>query len=165
MSVTNIKSQSNNTVTSKTKKKANSLTPKQLHFVRCIAQGMTQADSYREAYNSKNMSNQNIYEEASRLMANPKISTRVATLIASKEAAITRSTVGLRKKVLDKLEDFMDSADKEDGNKIRAAELLGKSIGLFKEVIEDNRDKQRTPEELTAILEAKLLKLQDTTKH
>ena len=29
------------------------LTPKQAHFARCVAGGMTQADAYREAYDPK----------------------------------------------------------------------------------------------------------------
>lgn len=152
--------------TKKSTRKTTVLTPKQLHFCRCQANGMTQADSYRESYNAKNMTNESIYQEACRLAKNPKIKSRVDYLIAQKEAALIRSSVGLKAKVLDKLEEFMEQATTSDGNKIRATELLGKSIGLFKDVVEDNREIQRTPEELTALLQAKLERLQsDKTTH
>ena len=108
------------------------------------------------------MTKKTINELACRLDANVKIKTRIDYLIGQKEAALIRSSVGLKTKVLSKLESFMDSATTADGNKIRAAELLGKSVGLFKDVIEDNRDKPRSTDELTAILEAKLAKLSDS---
>ena len=132
------------------------LTPKQLHFARCIASGMSQTDAYKEAYNSSNMKVQTIYEQASRLANDSMIAARVDSLVRLKEQAVVRSTVGLRSKVLTKLEGFMDTATVQDGNRIRATELLGKSIGLFKDVIEDNRDNDKTPEQLTALLEQKL---------
>ena len=136
------------------------LTTKQLLFCRCLANGMIKVDSYKEAYSTKNMKTQTIYEEGSRLSKNPVVSARVDHLISMKEQALTRSAVSLKSKVLAKLEAFMDSATTADGNKIRAAELLGKSVGLFKEVIEDNRDLSKTPEQLSALLEEKLLALE-----
>lgn len=147
------------------KGKTKVLTPKQLHFCRCIANGMTQADSYRESYNASNMNQQTIYEEASRLAKRPDIATRVKTLISQKEQALVRSTVGLKSKVLDRLEEFSRTATNQDGNRIRATELLGKSIGLFKDVIIDDKTDIKTAEELTTILQAKLEKLQSKTTH
>lgn len=123
------------------------------------------SDSYREAYNAVNMTKKTINEAGSRLDGNSMVKARISYLIGQKEAALIRSAVGLKAKVLAKLEEFMETADKEDGNKIRATELLGKSIGLFREVIEDGTRVDRTAEELTAVLEAKLLELGSKTKH
>lgn len=149
----------------KPKNKAKALTPKQLHYCRCRANGNNMSDSYREAYNANNMSKKTINEASSRLDGNSMVKARIEYLIGQKEQALVRSAVSLRTKVLNKLEDFMDSATQLDGNKIRATELLGKSIGLFKEVIEDGRESNRSPEELTALLEAKLLELGSKTEH
>ena len=150
-------------MSSTTRKDANNkstdLTPYQLHFCRCLANGMNLSDSYRESYSQKNMSKKTINEAASRLNTNSKIQARVDYLISQKEQALIRSTVSLKTKVLAKLDEFMDTATTQDGNKIRAAELLGKSIGLFKDVIEDGSNVNRSPEELREILEAKLLSL------
>jgi hypothetical protein len=112
-------------------------------------------DSYKEAYNTSNMTNKSINEAACRLDKDDKITSRIDALIALKEQAMVRSAMSTRAKVLKKLEDFMDNAVPSDSMKIRATELLGKSIGLFKDVIEDNKQ-VRTPEELKLILAEKL---------
>lgn len=57
-----------------------SLTPKQEKFARCIADGMTQADAYRAAYNAENMKADTIYKRASDLMLDGAIKGRIQEL-------------------------------------------------------------------------------------
>ena len=135
------------------------LTPRQLHFARCVASGMSHTDAYIESYTTENSTKKTVYENASRLANNPKVKARIEYIIGLKEQAIVRSSVQIKTKVLRKLEEFMDNATPNDSAKIRAAELLGKSIGLFKDVIDDSRNADKSPEELTAILEQKLMAL------
>jgi phage terminase small subunit len=61
------------------------LTPKQEKFCQCIADGMTQADAYRQSYSASKMSGNSIYSKASELMADGKISSRVAEIKAQLE--------------------------------------------------------------------------------
>ncbi len=140
-------------------KKDKPLTTKQLHFCRCRASGMNMTDSYREAYSADKMSNKTVNEAACRLDKDSRITARIDHLIHLKEQALIRSSLSLKEKVLSKLEHFMDNASNADSSKIRAAELLGKSLGMFKEVIEDGRDKDLSSEELTKLLEDKLSKI------
>ena len=56
------------------------LTAKQENFAKCLADGMTQADAYRTAYDAENMKADTIYSRASQLMADGKISARVKEL-------------------------------------------------------------------------------------
>lgn len=58
------------------------LTAKQEKFVQNIITGMTQADAYRNSYNAKKMTDKQIWEEASKLMAKPKVAQRVQELRA-----------------------------------------------------------------------------------
>jgi phage terminase small subunit len=58
----------------------NMLTAKQEQFVQNIIEGMSQAEAYRNSYSTNRMSDKTIIEEASKLMANPKIATRVNEL-------------------------------------------------------------------------------------
>lgn len=58
------------------------LTAKQEEFVQGIIKGLSQADAYRAAYSSKNMSDKTIHEAASRLMNDSKIATRIKELRA-----------------------------------------------------------------------------------
>jgi phage terminase small subunit len=57
------------------------LTPKQEAFAQAVASGKSQADAYREAFNVKpNTKPETVWENASKLMADTKVSTRVAEL-------------------------------------------------------------------------------------
>ena len=56
------------------------LTQKQEMFVQGIIEGKSQADAYRSAYSTKNMSDNAIYVEASLLMDDPKIAQRLTEL-------------------------------------------------------------------------------------
>lgn len=53
------------------------LTAKQEKFVQCIIEGMSQADAYRAAYDSKNMADKTVWEKASALMKNGKVAARL----------------------------------------------------------------------------------------
>jgi len=129
------------------------LTAKQMHFCRCVASGMAQAEAYREAYDvtaeGKPASHR---ENASRLMARDDIRSRVNALIAQRERSILASALSDKERVLDKLRHWVDHAEAGDSNKIRAGELLGRSVGLFKDVIETSES--RSSDELLADLEA-----------
>ena len=127
------------------------LTPKQLHFARCVASGMSQAAAYREAYDTQTDRAATVHDAASRLARNPAVAERIEWLIKQREQAVVASALSDREKVLRKLRDWMDSAEPTDSNKIRAAELLGKSTGLFRDVVESVDSK--TSEDLLSDLE------------
>lgn len=56
------------------------LTSKQEQFAQNIADGMTQADAYRNAYNAENMSDNSIWVNASKLTADAKVAVRIKEL-------------------------------------------------------------------------------------
>ena len=131
---------------------ANKLTAKQMAFARCMASGtMTQSAAYRETSSADNMSGAVIRNEASRLMANHDIAIMVERLIGQKDRALLASGLSDRDKVLEKLRSWIDNAEPTDSNKLRAAELLGKSVGMFREVTETvsiDRDAESIASEL-----------------
>jgi len=110
---------------------AKELTPKQAHFARCVAQGMTQADAYREAYDPKQSTAATIHTLASRVMSRVEVRARVDALIKARERAVVASALTDRDKVLGKLRSWLEGTEKTDSNLLRAAELLGRSSGLF----------------------------------
>ena len=139
------------------------LTPKQLHFARCIASGMTQSDGYREAYAVRPLTTQeSIHSSASRLMSNPTVASRVNHLIRLREQAVVASAVTDRERVLSKLRGWMDHAEQADSVKLRAAELLGKSANLFATEVSVSESKDSTS--LAAELEAMLLAANEATQ-
>ena len=135
------------------------LTPKQLHFARCVASGMTQSAAYREAYSvSPKTKPETVNQAASRLMANSNIAARVKVLVSMREQALIRSSLSDRERVLKKLRGAIDG-EPTNALELKAAELLGKSVGLFKDVIEDG-SATRSAAELEAELQARLDELE-----
>ena len=61
------------------------ITPKMEKFAQCIADGMTQADAYRTAFNAGNMKPETIHKRASELMSSGEVKGRVSELRAKLE--------------------------------------------------------------------------------
>jgi len=135
------------------------LTDKQRLFAHALASGKYSiSDAYRECYSAGNMSGPAVRVEASRLAANPNVSLMVQQLRASNEVAERAAALSDRDRVLERLRAWMDHAEATDGNKIRAAELLGKSVGLFKDVTISS-DSERSSNEVAAEIEQRLERL------
>jgi len=141
---------------------AKELTPKQAHFARCVAQGMTQADAYREAYDPKQSTAATIHTLASRVMARVEVRARVDALIKARERAVVASALSDRDKVLGKLRLWIDGTEKTDSNLLRAAELLGRSSGLFATDI-NVTTKERDSSAVAAEIEQRLAALLGST--
>lgn len=140
------------------KKDQNGLTPKQAHFARCVAGGMTQADAYREAYDPKAETKpETIHTLASRLMARDEVRSRVEVIMAAKERAVVASALSDRDKVLSKLRQWLDGTP-TDSNQLRAAELLGKASGTFTDQVSISSS-ERNPAEVAAEIERRLSSL------
>ena len=56
------------------------LTAKQEGFAQSIADGMSQADAYRANYSADKMSDKQVWEEASKVAKNPKVSARIGEM-------------------------------------------------------------------------------------
>mgnify|MGYP003635203956 CR=1 FL=1 len=56
------------------------LTAKQEGFAQGVARGLTLSDAYRMAYDAEKMKDATIWTEASSLVDNPKVATRVSIL-------------------------------------------------------------------------------------
>ena len=141
---------------------AKELTPKQAHFARCVAQGMTQADAYREAYDPKQSTAATIHTLASRVMSKVEVRSRVEALIKARERAVVASALTDRDKVLGKLRVWLEGTEETDSNRLRAAELLGRSSGLFATDI-NVTTKERDSSAVAAEIEQRLAALLGST--
>ena len=132
------------------------LTRKQRKFAENVVSGMNLSDSYRDAYDSDSMTNATIQREACRLMTNPNVSTCVEALAAEKRRKSEAVTVSDRDMLVTKLRAWTNG-ESATNSQLRAAELLGKACGLYRDVIEDNRE--RPAQAIAAELESKLASL------
>ena len=106
------------------------LTVKQENFIELLAEGTSQTSAYKAAYDTQNMSDKTVWEEASRLRRHPKVSTRILELEEEKEARRRLQADSREEKVLNELERIA-FGDGPIAGKLKAMELLGKHIGFF----------------------------------
>ena len=95
----------------------NNLTSKQLEFCKYYLQSGNATEAYIQAYDTENMKDQTIYNEASKLLKNDKVAEFIET-IQKREMLGTFNT---RQKYLDKLDDIIDSDDSSVVEKIKAS--------------------------------------------
>ena len=109
------------------------LTEKQEKFVRSLVEGMTQADAYRSAYSTKNMSDKTIHEAASRLVADSKVSARLSEL----RSQLTQGTIMTAQKRLEWLTALIDG-ENDINAKLKAIDIMNKMQGEYTQKIEAN---------------------------
>lgn len=143
-------------------KKETPLTIKQRAFVSEIVRG--KLGSYKEAYAK-------VYDvtltktgkvpkwvevEASKLVANPKVALSIRTSIERKEQSLTASALRTKNYVVERL--FRESQDAEsDASRVRALELLGKTVAMFSDVVEERGVRETA--DIERDIEAKLERL------
>ena len=131
------------------------LTAKQEAFAQAILAGMTQADAYRTAYGQKAMKNETVQQAASRLMANSKVSARVAQL----RAPVTKKLqYGLEQAMEEAMAAYNVALEKGNGGAmVAAAQLRAKLNGLLVErkEIRSGPLSQASDAQLDMIIESK----------
>lgn len=108
------------------------LTPKQEKFVQNIIEGMNQADAYRSAYSCKNMSDNSIYVNASKLVNDTKVALRLKGL---REQLIKPSIMSAQER-LEWLTQLIQSKEESTTDKLRAADIMNKMQGEYVQKVE-----------------------------
>ncbi len=134
------------------------LTGKQEAFAKLVAGGAVLSDAYRECYSADTMKDSTVWSEACRLAQNPKVSARIKDIQADMEA--DRRTIERRREewVLKRLSEEADQADNAS-SRIRALELVGKTVGMFTDRIEQADTAERSASEIEKELKARLDRL------
>ena len=111
-----------------------SLTPKQEKFCQCIIAGMSGKDSYIAAYNSKG-SDQNAYNEASKLMLRDDIQQRLAVLRKPLEMAAQTSALTETERIKQILwEELENARQQQDHTAVaRYADQINKLNGAYRD--------------------------------
>ena len=134
-----------------TKLKPARLTARQESFARHVFGGMSLIDSYQAAGYSQRQTNAARRTNASLLMTNTNILQTIEGWQAAKDRSATALSVSDKDLVLTEIRKHVKTALPEDSNKIRAIELLGRTVpGLFKG--EEATAPERTAAEIRAEL-------------
>jgi hypothetical protein len=101
------------------------LTAKQKKFAEGIVlDGLTGADSYRQAYNTK-ASAHVVGTDASKLKGNPRVALEIAALEQAKQVAALHTAEALRSLVISSLTQALIDPDTKPATRIQAAKVLG----------------------------------------
>ena len=135
------------------------LTAKQMKFCEEVVYGLdddgkplSQSEAYRRAYSTTG-SDQTVWINACKLMANAKVALRVKQLRAQKEVATQASSLSERDYVLQNLKAIIENADENASARVRGLELLGKHLSLWTDTVEV---KQTNADELKQELATRL---------
>lgn len=124
------------------------ITPKQEAFCLAYIETGNASEAYRRAYNAAKMKDKTIWERASNLMANSKVTARVEELRAAVTSKAVKKLEISKEWVLEQLVENVKMAKQaepvydNDGNPIgeykqnlaagnKALELIGKELGMF----------------------------------
>jgi phage terminase small subunit len=108
------------------------LTAKQEKFVQNIIQGMSQADAYRSAYSCKNMTDNSIYVNASKLVADAKVAQRLKEL----REQLAKPRIMSAQERLEWLTGLIKSEEESTTDKLRAADIMNKMQGEYVQKVE-----------------------------
>ena len=146
------------------------LTSKQERFCQEIAKGLNQSDAYREAYDTENMKDEVIHNEACVLMKNHYITIRIKELT---EEALehVKYDIEAHYRELEQIRQLALVPNGENGRielhpAIKATELKGKLKGLYIERVEQTNkeipaNEQDLTKELAKIAEARGITLEE----
>ena len=103
------------------------LTAKQEAFVQNIIQGMSQADAYRSAYDTKRMTDKSVWEKASELASNVKVAERLKEL----RGQLANEKIMSAQKRMEWLTGLVMSAEASNTDKLKALDILNKMDGEY----------------------------------
>jgi len=130
------------------------LTVKQRKFAENVVAGMNLSDAYRAAYDASSMKPATVQKRACELMTHGKVTGCVEALAVEVRRRSEASTVSDRDMLITLLRKWSRGDESATSSQLRAAELLGKACGLYRDVVEDHRE--RPAALVAAELEARL---------
>ena len=117
------------------------LTRKQRQFAEKIAEGLSQADAYRAAYDASQMKGDTIRSKASLLAQRDDVRAAVEAIGTARMRQISARGVGDRESVIGLLRRMAQDEGRPDAIRLRAVELWGRTCGAFVDIVDDRRER------------------------
>ena len=137
----------------------NGLTEKQEAFCMAVFSGVSFSEAYRQSYDAERMKPATVHRQAHELVLNPKVAARMDQLHRDRDQQQRMQALSRSDFVLKRLTDEAMNDDNSDGSRIRALELLGKSVALFTDKVETEDKTERDAATIRSELKAKLDRL------
>ena len=127
-------------------KRPKPLTASQQRFTQELIRGKTMVEAYREAYPNATSADKVIKSAAYKLSKDDRIQKALQEAWGETVEALVDDAIATKRYVLKQLLAHSKEA-KQEGSKLKALELMGKAVGMFKTQEEDKVEKV-TPEQL-----------------
>lgn len=108
-------------------------------FAKYLLEGMSRIDAYTKAYSPRTSSRSTITANASKLFHDKRISDLMQSVETETNARIVDDQVAVRRYVMEQLHKHSIDA-KTVGDKLRALEMLGRSVALFTDKVEQKTE-------------------------
>ena len=112
-------------------------------FAKYLLEGMSRIDAYTKAYSPRTSSRSTITANASKLFHDKRISDLMQSVETETNARIVDDQVAVRRYVMEQLHQHSIDA-KTTGDKLRALEMLGRSVALFTDKVEQKTESINT---------------------
>ena len=123
------------------------LTAKQMAFAKGLIEGKTQAQAYKDAYPDAQGSHQSMKTSAWKLSRDPRIQAIVTEGWDETVEALSEDQAAVKRYVLKQLLHHSKAA-KQEGTKLKALEMMGRSVGMFKAEQRDDTEGVVSAEQL-----------------
>lgn len=108
------------------------LSPSQVAFARGVIEGKTLRQAYRDAYPNAQAQDDSISAAAYRLSKDPRISRMILEADEETQEHLAGNAEAAKRYVVKSLV-ALSKSGKQEGTKLKALELLGRSAGMFKD--------------------------------
>lgn len=117
-------------------KAASGLTVKQDAFAEALAEGATNAEAYRAAYNTDGMAQTTIWQEGCKLAQHPKVAGRVEELLRAKQAKHSLLTAKAEDRIWKQVWGVLEADATPAAVKVSAAALAAKLAGMVTDKVQ-----------------------------
>jgi hypothetical protein len=141
-------------------------TAKMKLFASAVMEGLSPAEAYRKAYDCSNSTNATVIANANRLLNDSRITLLLEPVFEAKREMVINDELATRRFIMQELFEHAKNTEKVS-DKLRALEMMGKSIGMFTDAgdrEEDDLDVEKLKKELKAKMASMLSVTLPSTK-
>ena len=115
------------------------MTASMMEFAKGLIEGKTQLEAYREAYPNAKANDRVLKSNAWKLAQDVRIQRMLQEHWGQTVEALTDDAVAVKRYVIKSLLDLSKEA-KQEGSKLKALELMGKTVGMFRQAPQEEDD-------------------------
>jgi hypothetical protein len=119
--------------------RAKPMTSSMMEFAKGLIEGKTQLEAYQNAYPNGKASERTLKTAAWKLAQDPRIQRMLQEHWGQTVEALTDDAVAVKRYVIKSLLELSKEA-KQEGSKLKALELMGKTVGMFKQTVQEDDD-------------------------